>query len=71
MNNSKIVAFPKARDRVLYDYELEECAGCGVQIAEDMLFAEVVMTSQDEKVKKHIALCRDCERIANQSLNFN
>jgi len=51
-------------------YELEHCAGCGVEIEDEYVEVVIPDAYDDEKVK-HIALCNSCAIIAEQHGAFD
>lgn len=60
----KVIQFPAKENRPKHIYETRACAGCQKDIAEDEIYTEIVMTSENGKEKKHIALCDSCADVA-------
>lgn len=62
---NKIKAFPSKEYRPVHEYEFDTCAGCQSVIGDQESFTEVVLPDIDGMRKKHIALCEQCERVAD------
>ena len=68
---SNISKFPSDDKRPNHTYNYDKCAGCGKPIADDEPFTEIIMTSNDGMTKKHIALCQECDTIADDYKVFD
>lgn len=71
MKKNNIIKFPSVENRPNHIYDTKHCASCKKELNLDEVFAQVSMTSVDGMEKKHIALCSDCERIAEEYGVFN